>query len=206
MNLGGEDRAGVKAYAKMVEKHALGIVGSAVEDLRSNIFRKRQTVEFQTWPDTIISLCDDFGNSNLFKLILERVEQNLPTVSLSVYLRNLRKVGIYRHGNHRIFNGFRCRGAALIRDITVEFVDCPDESTIGCCEDVGHFVNHEGKRLLGDPNFVLPEAILKKVEANYRQGPLAYLHAELRLAMEMRRRGYQPGLIGVSKGCCGEGL
>lgn len=184
-------------------------IQSAVKDLESDVFQKKQSVEFHTWLDIIITLSDDLGNSNLFKRILERIELDIPTLSLYAHLRNLRKTGIYRHGYRRIYNGFNCRAAASIREITVEFVSCVDEGTIVCCEDVRDFLNSEGKRLLRNPNFAMPETSLKRVRAAYRHAPHASLHAELRLALDMRRRGYLSGLIGVSKACCGactEGL
>jgi hypothetical protein len=72
-------------------------VQSAVKDLESDIFQKKQSVAFYRWLDITIALSDDIGNSNLFKRILERIELNIPTLSLYAFLRNLRKIGIYRH-------------------------------------------------------------------------------------------------------------
>jgi hypothetical protein len=185
-------------------------VQSAVKDLESAIFQKKQSVAFYRWLDIIIALSDNLGNSNLFKQILEHIELNIPILSLYAFLRNLRKIGIHRHGYRRIYNGFNCRAASSIREITVEFVSCVDAGTIVFCEDVRDFLNSDGKRLLGNPNFAMPETSLKRIQATYRQAPHASdLHAELRLALDMRRRGYLSGLIGVSKACCGactEGL
>jgi hypothetical protein len=178
-------------------------VQSAVKDLESDIFQKKQSVAFYKGLDIIIALADDIGNSNLFKQILERIELNIPILSLYAFLRNLRKIGIYRHGYRRIYNGFNCRAASSIREITVEFVSCVDAGTIVCCEDIRDFLNSEGKRLLPNPNFAMPETSLKRIQATYRQAPHASLHAELRLALDMGRRGYLSGLIGVRKACCG---
>ena len=178
-------------------------LSDAIKSLETSLYSRTPDPNFLKLLDVVVCTADNLGNSNVFKRILENYDPGYRFPSLPAFVRSLRLVGIYRFGCRRLYEAFHCRGADNLESITVEFVDCPDEGTVDCLENMLDFVENEARLVFGKPDLIIAEEkILNLGLRKYRPHPHVSLHAELRLALELRRRGITRALIGVSKGCC----